>query len=137
MIRSCRIPPVLNRVCDDKIRSAFLVTADGELLGMSNKNAPLSDPDSFATLVADIAVGYCNLGEEFAAVDAVHRTRSHLQCLLLELDLGLVGVSSCVGSDCFVVAVAAPDALPGLLKARLQALAVHVQESFSTVADGT
>ena len=49
-------------------------------------------------------------------------------------DKGLVGVSSCLGCDCFVIAVAEPDAPPGLLKARLQALAVHVQEAFSAVS---
>jgi hypothetical protein len=37
MIRSSRIPPTLNRICDDKfIHSVVLVTKDGELLGSSN-----------------------------------------------------------------------------------------------------
>lgn len=133
MIRSCRIPAVLNRICDDKIQSALLVTADGELLGTSTKNAPPKDPESFGTLVSDITVGYCRLGEEFAAVDAVHRTRSHMQCLIMEMDRGMVGVSSCIGCDYFVIAIAAADAPPGLLKARLQALTSHVQEAFSTI----
>jgi hypothetical protein len=161
MIRSCRIPPVLDRICDGKIRTALLVTADGELLGTSTPQAPPSteapqadsnssstfphptalsskllqdDPEAFGALVADIALGYCRLGEEYAAVDAVQRSRSHMQCLLMEMDRGLVGVSSCVGCDCFVIAVAEPDAPPGLLKARLQALAAYVQEQFSAVS---
>jgi hypothetical protein len=160
MIRSCRIPPVLDRICDEKIRIALLVTADGELLGASTPRAPPStaakeadarstvsppaaalsskllqdDPEAFGALVADIALGYCRLGEEYAAVDAVQRSRSHMQCLLMDMDKGVVGVSSCLGCDCFVIAVAEPDAPPGLLKARLQALAVHVQEAFSAVS---
>lgn len=161
MIRSCRIPPVLDRICDGKIRTALLVTADGELLGASTpqalpskeasptvpkssssppSSAALSskllqeDPEAFGALVAEIALGYCRLGEEYAAVDAVQRSRSHMQCLLMEMDAGLIAVSSCLGCDCFVIAVAEPDAPPGLLKARLQALAVHVQEAFSTVS---
>jgi hypothetical protein len=61
--------------------------------------------------------------------------RSYMQCLLIEFDFGLVGVASCLGIDCLVIAVAKPDAPPGLIKARLQALAVHVQEAFSTLTE--
>jgi len=141
MIRSCRLPPVLNRICDgDNIRSALLVTSDGELLGTSTKNddaAPMKDPESFGTLVADIAVDYLRLGEEYAAVDAVQRTRSQMKFLLLELDEGMVGVSVCVGTDCFAICVASPDAPPGLVKARLQEIAQYVGEALSTLADGS
>jgi len=168
MIRSCRVPPVLNRICDGKIHSALLVTIDGELLGTSTARggggasssrkksanagaasngggSVVSDPHAFGTLVADIAVDYARLGEEFAAIDAVQRTRSHLQCLLLELDQGLVGVSSCVGGggnnpngiDCFVIAVADRDTPPAHLKSKLQSLAEHIGEALSTLTDGS
>jgi len=160
MIRSCRIPPVLNRICDDEeddaatnndgrrscggaIRSAMLVTSDGELLGTStkNKNAPPKNPESFGTLVADIAFDYLRLGEEYAAIDdgvAEHRTaRSQLNFLMLELDEGTVGVTVCVGTDCFAICVATPNASPGLVKERLQALGVYVGEALSTLADGS
>jgi hypothetical protein len=136
MIRSCRIPPVLNRVCDDTIHSALLVTNDGELLGASNyKGAKRRDPEAFGTLLADIAMDYQRLGEELAAVDATQRSKSHMQCLLMELDMGLVGVSSCMGIDCLVIAVADADAPAGLVKAKLQALAVHIQEALSPLTE--
>ena len=134
MIRSTCIPSVLNRICDDTIVSALLVTADGELLGASSKNAQ-KNAEAFGTLLADIALDYHRLGVEFAAADDVHRSKSHMQCLLLEMDLGLVGIASCSGIDCFVIAVAKPDAPPGLVKARLQTLAVHVQESLSILTE--
>jgi hypothetical protein len=135
MIRSTRIPSVLNRICDDSVMSALLVTADGELLGASNKN-PQRNPESFGTLLADIAIDYHRLGEEFSAVDDnAERPKSHMECLLIEMDLGLVGITSCSG--CFVIAVAKPDTPPGLMKARLQTLAVHVQESLSALTEPT
>lgn len=142
MIRSCRIPPVLNRICDDKIPAALLVTMDGELLGASDRFPHHKDPESFGTLVAEIAADYNNCGAEYVAVDegntAIHHARSnksHLQCLLIEMDGGMIGVSACLGIDCFVVAVAKPHAPPGLVKARLLSLAAHVQESLSTLTE--
>ena len=36
MLRSSRIPPLLNRICTDGIISSYLITIDGELLGCSN-----------------------------------------------------------------------------------------------------
>ena len=60
--------------------------------------------------------------------------KSHLQCLLLELELGLVAVSTCVGVDCMVIAIAAPNAPLGTVKARLQAITAHVQEGLSPLA---
>jgi hypothetical protein len=137
MIRACRIPPVLNRICDDKIPAALLVTMDGELLGASDRFPHHKDPESFGTLVAEIAADYHNCGVEYVAVDngGVHRSKSHLQCLLIEMDGGMIGVSACLGIDCFVLCVAKPHAPPGLVKARLQSLAVHVQESLSTLTE--
>ena len=164
MIRSARIPALLDRICDKNnkdddgnamIRQALLVTADGELLGCSNPDPPApggnnnsnnsSSPipissSSFGTLIADIAVDYQRLGEEYATATAADdaasssqrsnkSSASHLQCLLLEMDRGLVAVTACTEMDCFVVAVASPEAPRGLVKARLQALAVHVQEA--------
>jgi predicted regulator of Ras-like GTPase activity (Roadblock/LC7/MglB family) len=128
MIRSRRIPQVLDRICDDKlILSALLVTADGELLGTStNRQALQPDPESFGTLVADMAVDYIRLGEDYG-----NGSKSPLHCLLMEHEQGTVGVAQC--GDCFVMAVAAPDAPLGLIKARLEAVAVHVQEGLSTL----
>ena len=134
MIRSCRIPPVLNRICDETIHSTLLVTNDGELLGSSTNNQT-KDPEAFGTLVADIAMDYVRLGQDFADVDAVQRNKSHMQCLLIEMEQGLIGISSCLGIDCLVIAVAKHDAPPGWVKARLQALAVYVQEALSTLTE--
>jgi hypothetical protein len=157
MIRSCRIPPILNRICDDVIHSALLVTADGELLGASTKksssslfgsppDAPSSAPatttnttgaiESLGTLIADIAVDYHRLGEEYAGIDGSQRSnKSQLQCLLMELELGLVAVSSCGSFDCLVISIASPTAPLGLVKARTQALALYVQEALSPLAE--
>lgn len=104
-------------------------------MGASTAQSPnVKDPESFGALVTDVANEYYRLGEEYAAVDAVQRSRSHMQCLLVEMGSGMVGVSSCVGCDCFVIALAAPDAPPGLVKARLEALAAHMQDAFSAVS---
>ena len=158
MIRSCRIPPILNRICDDVIHSAFLVTADGELLGSSTKKPNPSGLSSnshevaaatatststaienLGTLIADIAVDYQRLGEEYIGLDGQQRSshKSSLQCLLMELELGLVAVSSCGGFDCLVVAIASPNAPLGTVKARLQTSALYVQEALSPLAENT
>jgi hypothetical protein len=131
MIRSCNIPPLLNRICDDTIHSAFLVTRDGALLGASNcSNTTRSeDPEAIAALLADIGVDYQRLGEDFAAVDANPRSKSHMKCLLIELELGLVGVAGCSEMDSLVIVVGKANTPPGLVKAKLEALADYVQES--------
>ncbi len=173
MIRSARIPSVLRRICTDNIiQTALLVTTDGELLGstattfLSPDGTTKESIESLGTLIADIAVDYGKLGEEYANLDlggiplkTIHTTsghttdnssnsqtsqspasteqqqqqqsnkKSHLQCLFLELELGLVAVSACVGVDCMVIAIAAPSAPLGTVKARLQAITAHVQEA--------
>lgn len=217
MIRSTRIPPILNRICDDVVHSALLVTADGELLGAStkrstsslfppttnntsnNSTATTADHhndmmDNLGTLIADIAVDYQRLGEEYVGIEnnsnggtssssslqqqqqqqnqmsrgssgnsssagnnantmtttsntsvgnntntATINThgKSQLQCLLVELELGLVAVSSCGSFDCLVIAIAAPNAPLGVVKAKIQTLAVYVQEALSPLAENT
>jgi len=163
MIRSCRIPPILNRICDDIVHSALLVTADGELLGASTKrsssslfppisasppegnNASISPASSagaienLGTLIADIAVDYQRLGEEYVGIDGSQprNGKSQLQCLLMELELGLVAVSSCGSFDCLVIAIASPTAPLGIVKAKTQTLAHYVQEALSPLAENT
>ena len=135
MIRSTRIPPILDRICDESsITSALLVTTDGELLGSSSE-AP---PESLGTLLADIAMDYHRLGEEYMAIDPFsEKPKSHMQCLILEMDLGMIAVSACAGIDCLIIAIAKPDTPPGLLKARSQTLATYIQESLSTLIETT
>lgn len=133
MIRSSRVPLLLNRICDEKIPRALLVTFDGELLGTSNVYPHPKDPDSFGTLLADIAVDYKKLGVDFAALE--ERRKSNLDCLLIDLEGGIAGVAACEAVECFVLAVAKPDTPPGLLKARLRSLADHVQESMSVLME--
>ena len=143
MIRSARIPPVLNRICTDNvIQTAVLVTADGELLGSTSTAFVSPDGnresiENLGTLIADIAVDYQRLGEEYAGLDGTGTVskKSHLQCLLLELEQGLVAVSSCVGVDCLVIAISAPNAPVGMIKARLQAITEFVQEGLSPLED--
>lgn len=152
MIRSARIPNILNRIASDNvIQTAVLVTGDGELLGATS-NTFVSPADgstrdsmeSLGTLIADIAVDYQRLGEEYAHLDpssssssgAVSpRKTSHLQCLFFELDHGLVAVSSCVGVDCLVIGIAAPNAPMGMIQARLQAITEHVQEALAPLTE--
>jgi hypothetical protein len=217
MIRSCRIPAILSRICtstidddDNVIQIAMLVTNDGELLGSTS--ATFVNPDgiresieNLGTLIADIAVDYQRLGDEFAGLDGsagagggegqhhlydtslqdshqqtpqplvptnqatwsastsnsssnsnasggggvssgtknntttmgtTMKKASHLQFLLLELEQGLIGVSTCVGIDCMVIAIAGSlDAPPGLIKARLLSMAEHVQEGLSPLTE--
>eukprot|EP00977_Amphora_coffeiformis_P007721 scaffold1690_cov182-Amphora_coffeaeformis.AAC.78 len=150
MIRSCRIPAVLNRICDEQIPTAMLVTLDGELLGTSNINSNnnnntvnpvfgtmIKDADSFGTLLADIAVEYKKLGDEYAAAsDTTTTTTRTMDTLLLHFDSGATAaVAACPTIDCFVLAVATPGTPPGLLRARLRSLADHVQESMSLLME--
>mmetsp|Transcript_10529 Transcript_10529/g.21659 ORF Transcript_10529/g.21659 Transcript_10529/m.21659 type:complete len:146 (-) Transcript_10529:209-646(-) len=143
MIRSCRIPAVLNRVCDESVPSALLVTFEGEILGESTAFPHHKDASSFGTLVADIASDYQRAGEDYASIDGNQninpgqepQSKSHMQCLIIEMDSGCIGVSACAGVDCFVIAVAKPQTPMGLLKGRLLSLASFVQESMSTLAE--
>ena len=130
MIRSCHIPPLLSRICGDGIQAALLVTTDGELLGTSY---PFPEDDlgnlcEVGSLVTEIAADYQRLGHELDS--------PHLDFLTLELELGTVAVSSS-GSDCFVIAIANPKTPHGMIKARLQALASHVQEALTPLTDPT
>jgi predicted regulator of Ras-like GTPase activity (Roadblock/LC7/MglB family) len=135
MIRSNRIPPVLNRICGNGIETAILVTADGELLGTSSsaiyynnnkkKAAGLLLADQ-ATLITDICSDYGRMGQELR--------QRQLNFVSFELDQGTVGVAS-AGPDCFVIAIATTNVAPGLLKARLTACAGYVQEAFTPLVE--
>jgi hypothetical protein len=126
------------------IQTALLVTADGELLGstastfVSPDGTTKESIESLGTLIADIALDYSRMGQEYANLDLVPGgapVKSHLQCLLLELELGLVAVSTCVGVDCMVIAIAAPSAPLGMVKARLQVITEYVQETLSPLTE--
>lgn len=205
MIRSTKIPSVLNRICDNGIYMALMVTSDGELLGVSNRYTPpsssssthestdvadipslvkeLPDPESLSTLIADIAMDYYRLGFEFAAFNQNNNNSmtpptgtptsssltnldptssrqessssagssstaaltnnngnfnnynnqkaiSNMKFLLLEMDYGMIGISSCSSSaDCLVIAIATHTTPIGYIKSRLTILASYVQES--------
>lgn len=118
MIRSRQVPPLLKRICGDGIRTASIITSEGELLGSSQ----CDDVADKAALVADITTDYARLGQELQ--------QRQLYYLEMEMSEGLIGVAS-AGSECFVVAFADKSAAPGILKARLTACASHVQEAFS------
>ena len=146
MIRSARIPSLLSRICSDKIiQTAVLVTSDGELLGSTSPTFTTADGnresiDNLATLIGDIAVDYQRMGDEYAGLDASsngHPKKSHMQCLFLELDQGLVAVSGCQGSNVLIIGIAAPNAPLGMIKARLESLTEHVQEAFSPLIETT
>eukprot|EP00979_Chaetoceros_neogracilis_P002937 scaffold492_cov247-Chaetoceros_neogracile.AAC.10 len=94
MIRSSRIPPLLNRICTDGIVSSYIITIDGELLGCSNahtttvpstNNASIlppssmedntneswedMDPSDISALVAEVVDDYKRLGLELALLN--------------------------------------------------------------------
>ena len=145
MIRSARIPTILGRITSDHvIQTALFVTADGELLGATSNTflgpdgSTKESIENLGTLVADIAVDYQRLGEEYAHLEPQSTPaarKSHLKCLLLEFDHGLVAVSACVGVDCLVIGIAAPNAPMGMIKARLLAITEHVQEALAPVTE--
>mmetsp|Transcript_21640 Transcript_21640/g.30325 ORF Transcript_21640/g.30325 Transcript_21640/m.30325 type:complete len:273 (-) Transcript_21640:47-865(-) len=272
MIRSSRIPPLLDKICTDGIRCSLLITTDGELMGcssgnfmvgggntgmgvgstnctsattsttLSNKNnnansqslndgvteinkcnqesgepsssspssssasSKILDPSDVGALVAEVVADYRHLGSTLALLNPVsngtiHSTnnvstnstvrdgkdtnkssnhnnsinnthnsiqnnayndshsqqsentvvgksihtshsnkrhgakeRGRLNCLIVELDQGLLGVSSAT-SDTYVVALADSNAPHGMLKARLMALADHVNEAFLQIGN--
>lgn len=134
VLRSAKIPAVLNRICDERIPSALLVTFEGEILGESTAFPHQKTPEALGALVADIASDYQRAGEDYAAIEG-QRSKSHLECLLISMSDGLIGVSACDGVDCFVIATAKPDAPPGLLKGRLESLASFVQDSMSILTE--
>lgn len=93
MIRSSRIPPLLNKVCSDGILSCYLITSDGELLGRSDahlsldpyKNSDQSstpaspspwgimDPNDVSALVAEVVEDYKRLGFELALLNTSYQ----------------------------------------------------------------
>lgn len=154
----------------------MLVTSYGELLGSTatffiTSNGTKENIESLGTLIADIAVDYSRLGEEYANLDSRQQphqyqysltdngtndfstgtgtiaststspqpatpnsTRnSQLQCLLIDLELALVAVSTCVGVDCMVVVITSPNAPHGSVKSRLTAITEYVQEALSSL----
>ena len=145
MIRSTRIPGILSRITSDNvIQTAILVTGDGELLGATSPTfiSPEGTKESveyLGTLVADIAADYGRLGHEYAQLEqqSTKTKRSHLKCLLLELDHGLVAVSACAEVDYLVIGIAAPNAPMGMVKARLEAITDHIQEALAPLAPVT
>lgn len=155
MIRSARVPSILSRITSDQvIQTAILVTTDGELLGSTSSTfvSPVDGSkesiENIGTLLADIAIDYQRLGDDYSQLENNAGTGtgasmggvpppkkpSHLQCLLLEFDQGLIGVSTCAGVDYLVIGIAAPDAPMGMIKARLQLMAEHVQEALAPLA---
>ena len=147
MIRSARVPSILSRITTDKvIQTAILVTTDGELLGSTSSTfvSPVDGSkesiENIGTLLADIAIDYQRLGDDYSQLETnvsmgggvpPPKKPSHLQCLLLEFDQGLIGVSACAGVDYLVMGIAAPDAPMGMIKTRLQLMAEHVQEALA------
>lgn len=61
------------------------------------------------------------------------RGAASLRCLIVELDMGLVGMSS-VGPNCYIIALAEPTAEHGMINGRLAALSSHVQDALSQLA---
>ena len=103
MIRSARIPVVLKRICaENLIQDALLVTAHGELLGTTTSIRTVGESslstESLASLVADIANDYQQLGHDMSPLVEGSSTsgKSQLSSLLLELEMGLVAVAAVI-----------------------------------------
>ena len=73
-------------------------------------------------------------GATSAASKAKAPTGNTLRCMIVEMDGGVIGVSSAGASDCYVVAMADADVEHGLLRARLTALSDHCAEAFMTMS---
>mmetsp|Transcript_21079 Transcript_21079/g.61282 ORF Transcript_21079/g.61282 Transcript_21079/m.61282 type:complete len:181 (-) Transcript_21079:409-951(-) len=143
--------------------SSLSPNAGSSISAEENPNSPAEpalEMTAVGALVAEVAADYRRLGNELHLLDprglqsppptsvvtssspggTAHSTggkaksSSSLKCLIVELDLGLVGVAS-AGSDCYVVALAEPKMEHGILKARLTVIAAHVQEALSQLAE--
>jgi hypothetical protein len=139
MLKSSRIPPLLNRVCNNGISSAYLITSDGALLGASSTFAHPIDPSDLGALVAEVVEDYKRLGTELSLIKKKddHNLSSSASssmeekkekiCVLIQLEKGLLGISSATDST-YVVALG-ESVQHGWLKMQLQALAGHVRDS--------
>lgn len=142
MLKSSRIPPLLNRVCNNGISSAYLITSDGALLGASSTLSHPIDPSDLAALVAEVVEDYKRLGSELSLIkkkddntanNLSSSTSSSIEekkeklCVLIQLEKGLLGIASATDSS-YVVALG-ESVQHGWLKMQLQALAGHVRES--------
>lgn len=142
MLKSSRIPPLLNRVCNNGISSAYLITSDGALLGASSSSSHNIDPSDLAALVAEVVEDYKRLGSELSMIkkkddttanNLSSSTSSSMEekkeklCVLIQLEKGLLGIASATDSS-YVVALG-ESVQHGWLKMQLQALAGHVRES--------
>mmetsp|Transcript_649 Transcript_649/g.776 ORF Transcript_649/g.776 Transcript_649/m.776 type:complete len:128 (+) Transcript_649:98-481(+) len=125
MIRSCNIPPLLDRITGNGIREAMVVTSDGELLGTS-RHRPSSEVSDKATLITDIALDYIRLGTEL--------NQRQLTYSEIEMGSATIGIAS-AGPECFVIAIAERDVASGLLKAQVTACASHVRGSLMPLTD--
>lgn len=191
MIRSSRIPPLLNKVCTDGILSCYLITSDGELLGCSDahlsrdtaitayKNSDhqpsswdIMDPNDVSALVAEVVDDYKRLGFELSLLNtaqyqggsgsnigstspsletvsgtathsssssakhASEKARGRLNCLIVEMEKGLIGIATATAST-YVVALTDSTAQHGYLKMKLTSLANYVRDSFSPLEDSS
>lgn len=132
MLRSQAIPEVLDRICDEWIDAAIVLNSDGELLG---SNSQYNEPEELGTLLADVALDYQHLGEEYLGVTGEGEA-SQLKFVLIEMELGLVGIAACPGIECFVIAISkttdrktATSTPRGLVTARLGELATYFQDT--------
>jgi len=67
-------------------------------------------------------------------MNANNKERGRFNCLIIELDKGLVGIAS-ASSNNYVVALANQNVNHGMLKGRLIALADHVREAFMQIRE--
>lgn len=132
MLRSQAIPEVLDRICDEWVDAAIVLNSDGELLGSSSH---YDEPEELCTLLADVALDYQHVGEEYSGV-AGEEESNQLKYLLIEIEVGLVGIAPCPGIECFVIAISkssetksASSTPRGLVTARLAELATYFQEA--------
>lgn len=126
MIRSNQVPSVLTRICGNGISAVALVTGDGELLGTSYRK-PCEMLSNQSTLLTEIASDYVRLGVELR--------QQSLSFLCFELDQGTVGIAT-AGPD-FVVAICDLGTPLGMIKGRLLACALYIQESLAPSIETT
>uniref|UniRef100_A0A7S2P5S0 Roadblock/LAMTOR2 domain-containing protein n=1 Tax=Leptocylindrus danicus TaxID=163516 RepID=A0A7S2P5S0_9STRA len=167
MIRARRIPPLLNRVLGDGITTALLLTGDGELLGSAtlegeNISEVKLDTPSLGALVAEVARDYIRAGTDLLTQNQPivtsnsnisspsssgtkktagggNNNQDGLQCLLLELEDQLIGLSMCTTSNnrtWYVVAVGnSREVEMGLMRTRLTALQGYICEAMQGIGN--
>ncbi|KAJ1619676.1 hypothetical protein T492DRAFT_1083953 [Pavlovales sp. CCMP2436] len=126
LLRPKVLPEVLGAANVDGIQTTMLVTHNGNLMGYSGVHSQQE-----AIKIGAIA---CNVWHSHSTPADTFADAGTLRCLIIDLELGRLVVSPT--TDHLVVCHAAPDAPIGMVKAKAQAVALHLQQPLSQITRG-